>query len=195
MKTKMIVTNALKKYQLSDVAIDNILKSGRERELVDNEVFLDMGQLWNNLIIVLSGAMRFYYYNLSHEEVNKKFMFEGECFVPAWGDISNNPSEFAIASIRRSTLFTLSYAELQNIISEFGEETFYVNILRDILAQKTEVEKMLVVPCPIERYRISMDYFNDKPISIPLKYVASYIGITNVSLSRIRGKLRENNEI
>lgn len=195
MKTKMIVTNTLKKYQLPDVAIERILKSGRRRELADNEVFLDVGQLWNSLIIVVSGALRFYYYDLSHEETNKKFMFEGECFVPAWGDVSNMPSEFAIASVRRSTLFTLGYSELKNIIADCGDETFYVNILRDMLTQKTEVEKMLVVPCPIERYKISMGYFKGKPSSIPLKHVASYIGITNVSLSRIRAKLRKNNDL
>lgn len=195
MNTTSIVTQTLKKYQLSDEAIAQVLKAGKSRELIDNEIFLNIGQLWNSMIIVVSGALRFYYYGTQHDEANTKFMFEEECFFPAWGEVQHQPSDFAIASVRRSKIFTLSYNELKNIIAKHGSNIFYINFLRDIFQQKTAVEKMLSVPCPIERYRISLAYFNEKSIAIPLKHIASYIGVTNVSLSRIRGKLRENNEI
>lgn len=190
MKNRNIMTQILRQVKLPEEVIPKILNIARQTILEDGEHLVSIGQNWNSMIILISGCLRFYYIGSDYNEVNKHFMFKTRCAAPVWNDINLQPSEFCIASIGRSVLYQVNYTELQKILKSADCTTFYIEMLSRVLEHKIGREKMQITMTPEERYLHLLATWPEEMVKIPLKHIASFIGITNVSLSRIRAKLK-----
>lgn len=167
-----------------------LLHSAKRMKLRSNEIVVRNGQIWNSCIIVISGIIRFYYNDNKFNEVNQNFLSEGNCIAPVWGNVSKEPSEFEIASIGESIVYLISYQELRKVLSNENEwHTFTHKILDYILDEKIKREKTLLTLTPPERYLHFVENNEDLVERIPVKHIASFISITDVSLSRIRKNL------
>lgn len=192
MKNRNIMTNILRQYKLPEEIIPKVLDIARQTILEDNEHIVSMGQKWNSMIISVSGTLRFYYIGADYNEVNKHFMFKGHCAAPVWSEINAQPSDFCIASIGRSVTYLVNYTELQKILKSVDCTKFYIDMLSRVLEYKIQREKMQITMTPEERYVYLMNTLPEEMAKVPLKHIASFIGVTNVTLSRIRGKLRDS---
>lgn len=190
MKNRNIMENILRQLKLPEEVIPKILGIAKKTNLEDNEHIVSVGQKWNSMIILVSGILRFYYIGADYNEVNKHFMLSGKCAAPVWNEVNNQPSEFCIASIGRSVAYLVNYTELQKILKNADCTKFYIDMLSHILEHKIEREKMQITMTPEERYLYLMERLPVEMAKVPLKHIASFVGVTNVTLSRIRGKLK-----
>ena len=133
--------------------------------------------------------MRFYIPRLE-DEITFAFAFK-QNFVSGYTSfLTREPSKYAIETLTKTSLWSLSYEDLQEIYQETqvgqalgrkASEALFLN--------KARREQALLTQTAEQRY---MNLLTEQPEfirEIPLKYIASYIGITPQALSRIRKRI------
>ncbi len=152
-------------------------------------VLLKTGETENYLSFIKKGVVRLYIPK-EENDVTFKFIFENE-FATAYDSfLTQKPSAYQIETLSETTLFRISYQDLQEVY----EKTENGNIIGRKIAEalfikKAQREISLLNQTAEERY---WDLFSNNSRllkEIPLKYIASYIGITPQALSRIRRRI------
>ncbi len=152
---------------------------------------LEQGQICQNLIYVKSGCLRLYY--IANEvEISVWFAFPNSSAIEIHSFISQQPSNYFLQAIEDSEILYLPYQTLQDLyktmpkmqemMRRYWEDVVITLLERFTNLQKDDAEK---------RYR---DLLNkpDYLQTIPQKYLASFIGVTPTSLSRIRKVIGRN---
>ncbi|MCK8523006.1 Crp/Fnr family transcriptional regulator [Aquimarina sp. D1M17] len=152
-------------------------------------VFLKKGQIENYLSFIEKGSVRFYIPGIERD-LTFSFCFENE-FVSAYDSFLNQtPCTYQLESLSETTLWRISHQSLQKVY----RETAIGNTIGRLAAEnlyllKSEREQSLLNETAEERY---LSLFTKRPNlirEIPLKYIASYIGVTPQALSRIRKRI------
>ncbi len=161
----------------------------KEETYKKKTLILKMGDIENYLSFIKQGAVRLYIPK-EDNDVTFKVIFEDE-FVTAYESfLMHKPSTFQIETLSDTTLLRISYQDLQDIY----DKTEYGNVIGRKIAEglfmkKVQRELSLLTQTAEERY---LDLFSTHPRllkEIPLKYIASYIGVTPQALSRIRRRI------
>ena len=161
----------------------------QEVKLEKNTTLLKIGKVENHLSFISKGIVRLY---IPREESDLTFgfLFENE-FVTGYDSLlTQAPSEYQIETLTETILWKISNKDLQEVY----ERTISGNIIGRKMAEnmfliKSKRELSLLSKTAEERY---LDLFSNRPKllqQIPLKYIASYIGITPQALSRIRKRI------
>ena len=148
-----------------------------------------MGETERYLSFVEEGIIRLYIPKLEND-ITFAFVFENS-FISAYDSfLTQLPSSYAVETITQTVLWRLSYHDLQVIY----DETAIGNKMgrkasEDLFLKKTKRELSFLNDTAEERY---VKLFSERPEviqRIPLKYIASYIGVTPQALSRIRKRI------
>ncbi|SDL38182.1 Crp/Fnr family transcriptional regulator [Kriegella aquimaris] len=161
----------------------------QEVNLKKNTPLLKIGEIEKHLSFITKGIVRLY---IPKDEFDLTFgfVFKNE-FITAYDSLlTQSPSDYQIETLTETTLWTISYKDLQEVY----ETTNSGNIIGRKMAEnmfliKSKRELSLLSKTAEERY---LDLFSDRPKllqQIPLKYIASYIGVTPQALSRIRKRI------
>ena len=161
----------------------------QEVTLKKHAVLLKFGEVENHLYFITKGIIRFY---VPGEEVDLTFgfVFENEFATGYDSFLTQTPSEYQIETLTDTILWKISRKDLEQVY----ERTSSGNIIGRKMAEnmfliKSKRELSLLSKTAEERY---LDLFSDRPKllkQIPLKYIASYIGVTPQALSRIRRRI------
>jgi CRP/FNR family transcriptional regulator, anaerobic regulatory protein len=180
-----------KYVNLSDVELEDITNKFKSKVVKKNNYLLREGDTCKDLIFVQKGCLRLYYLK-DDIEVSVWFAFPQSSAIEIYSFISENPSNYFLQAIKDSEVLCLSKTALnklyqyqpkmQEMMRNFWEDVILNLINRFTALQKDSAEN---------RY---LDLLN-KPAyleSIPQKYLASFIGVTPTSLSRIRKQIIKN---
>lgn len=153
------------------------------------EVLLKEGQIERHLSFIEKGSIRFFRPGWEND-LTFGFCFENN-FVSAYDSfITQKPCNYQLETLSETILWRISYNDLQEIY----EKTAIGNTIGRLTAEnlfliKSEREQSLLSETAEERY---LSLFKKRPNlirEIPLKFLASYIGITPQALSRIRKRI------
>jgi len=161
-----------------------------ERQLAKHEFLAVEGKTANEVGFILDGNMR-HYYTRDGEEKTTYFYFEGHFVSSYISCLTGKPSELTIEALTDCTLLVFKYKDLQKLYEQSHKWERFGRILAEYLAIGLE-ERMvgLLMLSPEERYLQLLESNKQKIIErIPQHYISSYLGITPVSLSRIRARL------
>lgn len=153
------------------------------------EVILKLGQTENYLSFIESGIVRMYLPKVEGD-MTFSFAFSNE-FVSAYDSfLTQTPCGYETEALTATKLWQISYNDLQQIYNqtEKGNEIGRKNA-EQLFLKKSKRELSLLYMTAEERY---VSLFSERPElieKIPLKYVASYIGVTPQALSRIRKRI------
>ena len=101
--------------------------------------------------------------------------------------LNQTPSYENIQTLEDSLLHYITYAELQYLYNTFPEFNFVGRALTEKYYQLSEQRLYsLRMQRAFEKYNFLMDHFPQIIQRVPSKYIASYLGITEETLSRIR---------
>ena len=176
---------------LNERQIELIKKKAVEIELKKGDYFWEAGKVINQVGFVESGVLRVYYYNNRGDEITRYFILENLLILYGYDSDSNYiPSEY-LQALENSKLLTFSksdWQELCDIIINWEE------IIHKISA-KQHREKLirrspLIIQDASTRYAEFINHFPSLINRIPLSYIASYLGVTQSSLSRIRKNIK-----
>lgn len=188
------MTAALKTFianyvTLSDAEMDSIAGKFSSKTIKKNDYLLREGQVCKDIIFVQQGCLRLY--NISNEiETSVWFSFEHSSAIEIASFISEKPSSYFIQAIEDSEVLLLPKSELNKLYTTHPKmQEMMKNFLEDVVLNLINRFTALQQDTAEKRYidLLSKPAYLQK---IPQKYLASFIGVTPTSLSRIRRKIR-----
>lgn len=160
------------------------------REIPKQQYWIQEGKMETEIGLVLEGSLR-HYYTKDGEEKTTYFYFENHFVGSYISSLTASPSQLTIEALTPCRLLVFSYKQLQTLYEQSKAWERFGRLLAEYLAIGLE-ERMvsLLTLSPEERYLQLLQGNKHKIIErIPQHYIASYLGITPVSLSRIRNRL------
>lgn len=177
--------------QLNQQQIDLIKSKAIEIELAKDDYLSEAGKIPRQVGFVLEGVFRFCYYNNKGEEITDYFIDENH-FVTDYQNFEANmaASQYvqAVTGCRLLVFYKRDWEELLNTI--IGWDKMVIKIVQKCLVEKIERRSPLVSEDATTRYLSLIQKFPALANRVPLSFIASYIGITQQSLSRIRKNIR-----
>src|SRR5690606_31045844 len=127
--------------------------------------------------------------NNDGKEIPRQFVFEGASISSIERIRTDQPSFYTIESIEPCNLQTLSQKDCQEVIEHSPElkKEFEEHLFRRLF-QTQQLALSYLKNNPQKRYKELLEQFPHIVQRVPQHYIASYLGITSVSLSRIRNR-------
>lgn len=188
---KNLIGYLLQFGNLNPQQIELITKKTTEIKILKEEYFSEAGKIPKQIGFVMEGILRVCYYNNKGEEVTKYFTEENQFIVDVNSFDNNIPSTEYIQAVTDCKLIVFSkpdWEDLSNTI--IGWDNIVNKIIKKALIQKVERRSPLISEDATTRYLAFMEKYPQLVVRIPLSHLASYLGITQSSLSRIRKNIR-----
>jgi len=167
------------------LALEHII---REKHYSKNELVQDIGSSCRTIYIVKSGGARIFYFK-DGNDITEHFAFDNDLIVRAESLFTGKSTSKGIQTIEESVIIGIDSEKLFNLYDQHHdlERLFRIIFEREYVNTVKRIESLQFKTAQ-ERY-LELMSTTDFVQKIPLKYIASYLGITQVSLSRIRSGL------
>lgn len=175
--------------QLSEQGLNALSEKFKPKRIKKNELLLFQGQICNKIYFVVKGCLRLYYL-ADDVETTVWFSFENNSAIELSSFLSGLPSDYFIEAIEESEILSFQKSDLESLYKNHPEmesifRVFWEDVILTLLKRFTALQK----DSAQKRYQDLMD--EPKYMQrIPQKYLASYIGVTPTSLSRIRRQIK-----
>ncbi|MBQ3968962.1 MAG: Crp/Fnr family transcriptional regulator [Clostridia bacterium] len=186
------VTNCYLNRDLPSECILDIVKTGKEKNFKKGELILGIGERMNKVYFILDGIARSYYIDNDGNDVTKSFLCEYN-FCVSESFFVNDISCQSFEAIENMTVLEYDAENLKSIIMSIPElKDAYIQMLEQTIVYKMNRESSFQLESAAERYINFKKIMPNIENRVKQSYIASYLGITSVSLSRIRRALRED---
>ena len=176
---------------LNKQQIDLITSKATELDLRKDEYFSEAGKIPRQVGFILEGVVRFCYYNNKGQEITHHFIDELNFVSDQQKFEAQIIASDYIEAVTDCKLLVFSKKDWDDIGSTIvGWDAITNKILKNCLLKTIERRSPLVSEDATTRYLSFIEMFPNLVNRIPLSYVASYLGITQQSLSRIRKNIR-----
>jgi CRP-like cAMP-binding protein len=160
----------------------------REVAFKKNTDVQPIGHTCRTIYFVKKGALRIYYFK-DGIDITESFEFENAIVARAESLFSGRPSKKAIQAIEEAVLIAINSPALFSMYDAYPElERLFRKIFEEAYVKTVNRLESLQFHTAEERYVNLLKDYPDVLKRVPLKFIASYLGITQVSLSRIRAK-------
>jgi CRP-like cAMP-binding protein len=184
---KSFIDHFATNQQLTDKTKSEICSHLSILNLDKKHILIKQNQRHDFAYFVIKGAVRSYYLK-DGIEVNTWFALEND-MVGSLHNFRNNPSRETIELIENSTLISINLKQIKPLMFSNIQIANFINaIIEDyalFLEDKIYFSKMM---SSIDRYLILLDKEPQLFQRVPLTYIASYLGISRETLSRLRAK-------
>lgn len=172
--------------------INLIMQQVEPVQLKKGDYFVEAGQKSTNIALVQQGLLRSFYIKENGEEVNAFFRWEGTVVAAYECIIKSTASSQYIQALEDCVLLKIDFSELEKLYeSNRNLEKAGKMLLQNTLAEALQKIESFIVDNPETRYLKLLKEYPDLNQRIPNKYIASFLGITPVSLSRIRSRIHK----
>lgn len=176
---------------LNQQQIDLIKSKAIEKELRKDDFYWEAGKAVKQIGFLTDGILRVYYYNNKGDEITRYFVDNKHLILS--GNTDDKlfiPSEYlqAITDCKMVVFLKQDWLDLSETI--IGWDNIIQKIIAKHHTEKLKKRSDLVSQNATARYLDFMEKFPALVNRIPLAYIASYLGITASSLSRIRKNIR-----
>lgn len=176
-------------YPVSEALRERLLEDTELLEAPKGTVLLRDGQRSDYVYMVLKGLLRSYYIK-DDEEICSRFMPEGYLVLSVHSFWSRQPGYEFIEAVEDSTLVRLHHDKLQRIYREFMEFNFIGRELTQFYFRLMEQRSFILRKMQAEeRWRYFLENYPELVQRVPLKYIATFLGMNLETLSRMRRKL------
>jgi CRP-like cAMP-binding protein len=170
-----------------ETAILNISSIKRFRK---GEYFLYAGEVPATIGFNLHGLFRYYYIDSKGNDFTKGFFPEGAPVTSYSALIQGRGSYFHIEALEDSVTAVIRYSDWKVLMNRHGcWKDFLIAMLEKGYTTKESREREFLLLNAEERYQIFRHNFPNIELRVKQHYIASYLGITPVALSRIRKKM------
>lgn len=171
--------------------LNMLLENSHVCPATKGQKILDFGEISPELPLLVSGLFRGYFLDAKGKDVTDCFGFlPGTPALPCSG--FGAPSPTCIEALEDSVFVTIPIQALMpHLMSNCELLVIYNAMLQDSLKEHWENKIALGQYSAIARYQWFLKTYPGIIDRVPHRYVASFLGMTPVSLSRIRRELRE----
>ena len=167
--------------------LNDILSHFEKEYVKKNQVLIKEGQVCNKLYFVEQGIGRSYYLKKDGKEVTQWFFGVGKFMSSADSFFQQSPSFYYLEILEDSILYSISKEKIDLLLAKYHKMEKLIRLLSIEMLTKI-VHKLNAVQFQTakERYDYMLTEFPDISHRVPLGYIASYLGMTQETLSRIR---------
>ena len=187
---KAFIEYILQFGNLNQQQIDFISKKANELVLAKDQYYWEAGKTVKQIGFIFEGVLRVYYYTNKGEENTRYFIDENHLILDGHTSAENYvPSEY-LQAITDCKLIIFPKKDWKDISDRIvGWDSIVQKIITKNHIEKLERRSPLISQDATTRYLEFMETFPMLANRIPLSYIASYLGVTQQSLSRIRKKI------
>jgi CRP-like cAMP-binding protein len=177
-----------KELSLKDIQV--LLKASKNGSFSKKELLINEGSKRNDVFYIKSGLVRCFNINGKGEEITLKLIPEHQVFANVDLILFSQASRFFYEALENTEVFFIDYDVLQDLVSRNPKlEANRKYVLQRLLKESMERVESLVLLTPEERYLRFVKDYPGITNRVQDKYIANVLGITPVSLSRIRKRI------
>lgn len=160
------------------------------RELAEDEHWIRAGDVTKQMCFIVSGLLRIYYIDQAGNEVNQHFYQAEEVLAPISVMMNNEPCQYYVQALEDSVVLLADSEELFKLGNENIEWLrLENNIVKTVFLKTAKREAKLLLCNGEQRYKWFLKEYAELAARLPQYHIASFLGITPVSLSRLRKKI------
>jgi len=167
---------------------EELQASFEEHKIPAKTTLLREGDISQNIHYIKKGCLRMSF-NDDGKDITFQFFFENQAVASIDSFLNKESSLFSIESIEPSTIYYISKKDFDRLMNQYPE---LHEFSQKYIIQRLRVYSLLflsrIKDSPRKRYEDLLHNHPEILQRVPQHYIASYLGITPVSLSRIRNK-------
>ena len=178
-------------YPMSSGLVEDLQNEVEIKYFKAGETILQEGKIARHACFVLEGLAKSYYLK-DGEEVVTKFMDEKTIITSIFSFYSRKPGNEYIIALEDTTLACIHYDKLQVLYKKHLEFNYIIRVVTEQYLVASEMQLYNLRKQTAEARYFS--FVNDYPYllqRLTQKDIASYLGITTETLSRVRGSYKK----
>lgn len=175
-------------HPLSPKLVEHLLKVIKSKTFLKKDFILKAGHVSRCAYFISQGLLRAFYIK-NDKDISSWFMKEGDFSLSIESFYDQKQSYENIQALEDCNIYSIDYYDLEHIYQQFPEFNYIGRVLtikyHKLWAQQLYSLRMQTAQ---ERYQWLLTNHPDLLLRVPAKYIASYLDITEVTLSKIKGK-------
>ncbi|MCC8425778.1 Crp/Fnr family transcriptional regulator [Mucilaginibacter sp. UR6-11] len=171
---------------------DKYLEFQQRQEVAAKTILLAEGTVSQNYIFIEKGCVRAFFNN-NGDDKTVQFFFENEGLTSFESFINDTPGQFTIETIEPSVVYLLPKQYVIRLMEELSSEPYFARLIMQVSAgrQTHYINEFVsfIRDKPEQRYQKLLTERPHIIQRVPQHYIASYLGVSTVHLSRIKSKL------
>ena len=190
MNYPLLFQNFNRYTSISEIDYNLIETALEKRHVKKKRILLNQGDVSRYLIFVLKGSLRSYTIDKEGNEHVMQFAFEGHWVSDLASFITQTPGEMVIEAIEECEVVLLPHDELNALLERIPSlEKFFRQLYQGAYVALQKRVNSRASTSAKERYKELILQHPYVAKRIPLRLIASYLGITAESLSRVRNTM------
>lgn len=187
---KELIKKIKSSQSLSPEAEEYLFSISEKKTYPKGTVLIREGQNVSKIFFVTNGCLRSYCIDKNGKEHTLQFAINGWWISDYIANYNNDSATLTIECLKESTVVEFNAEKLNEILVPFPEyEPFKRNTLeRHIVSLHKRILNQLIMTAS-ERYGLFLEQYPDIEQYTRNYHIASYLGITTESLSRIRKEI------
>lgn len=159
----------------------------QEIQYPEKTILLNEGQISTKMFLVKNGALREYFYR-DGRELTLEFITENQAVASFDSFLNGTASEFLIETLEPSVIYEIPVSIFREWMQKPEFQQQFNILFYKRFSEITARLMSFIKDSPQERYANLLKKRPELLLRFPQHYIASYLGITSVSLSRIRNR-------
>lgn len=169
-----------------------LINTGKLQQLPKNQHFIQAGEFSKKVGFILEGLIRFYHLK-DGEEYNLVFKHEFQMASSFECIVLKQATSYSYEALEDTLLLVFDYDQMEELFAQNQRlERFGRYFIQQELAMAVKFFEKHLFYSPEERYLKFLEEYPHLMNRVPLKHLASFMGVTPVSLSRIRKRVADN---
>jgi len=173
---------------MSEKLRDHLEDIVKEKKVARKAFLLKSGQVCTNVYFVGEGLFRSFYIKDS-KDISTAFMKEGDLCIAVESFLTQRYTQESIQAIEDSIVYYITYDDLQRIYREFPEfNRFGRLVVEQCYLRSVQRLTAMWMQRSEDRYEWLIRIAPDLTQRVPAKYLASYLGVTEAMISKIKSR-------
>jgi CRP-like cAMP-binding protein len=192
MNNSHFLTNIFNEQNFKAEELETILSQYERLEFAKNDFFVKEGTTANFYYFMESGFARSYVIDLEGNDISTKFFSSSDIVIDWHSYFLKTKSRENIQAITPCVAWKISFENFMKLFKiEAFREVGRTRLVNNYFELKNHSISIIADPAK-ERYLNLLKSKPDIVQNVPLKQIASYLGVTDTSLSRIRKEISDN---
>ena len=186
--TEILIEHIKKFIPVSEELAKRLQEISTERVIEKGKFLHKPNRICENTYFIKSGLLRIFY-KKDEKEITDNFSAENEWITSIYSFMKNVPDNCYIEALERSEVIAINILQLEKCFEDFPEmERFGRILISNYFVQQSERIISMQFHTAKEKYQFFCKTSKNKLLRVPLGMLASHLGITQETLSRVRAE-------
>lgn len=171
------------------IELQDIISNFKREEVAKNTTLIAEGEVSKRFYFMESGMGRSYYLKEDGKDITQWFFAGGKFMSSVDSFFQQTPSLYYLETLEDSVLYSITKNEMDILFSKYHKMEQLGRLASiEMLTKVTNKLNAIQFQTAKQRYEYMLEEFPNISHRVPLGYIASYLGMTQETLSRIRRK-------